>query len=284
VTPFGSLPAFLDYLQKERHYSPNTIEAYQRDLLDLQKFATTQAWTVLTLTEARQFLRQLEIEKYAKRSMARKIAAYKTFWKYLQRFEHGTENPWALITSPKLAKKLPKFMGGPEIARFLESMSLVRERALFELMYASGLRISEVVGLNLTDIDAKSGEIRVMGKGQKERIVLIGKPALAALKTYLDTNRPASASKAVFLNKRGGRLTARSVQRILNDFRLTPHTFRHTFATHLLDGGADLRVVQELLGHSSLSTTQIYTHVTQERLRNAYEKAHPLSNVANTPS
>ncbi|MFA5929064.1 MAG: tyrosine-type recombinase/integrase, partial [Candidatus Margulisiibacteriota bacterium] len=197
-----------------------------------------------------------------------------------QRFDKVDANPWEYISTPKLDKKLPHFMSNVEAARFLDNTAALRERAIFELLYASGLRISEVISVNLGDIDWGSGEIRVTGKGSKERIVLIGAPAKTALKKYIQEDRVQKNNKALFLNKRGGRLTTRSIQRILQKQHITPHQFRHTFATHLLNGGADLKVVQELLGHSSLSTTQIYTHVTKGRLQQVYDKAHPLGKQA----
>jgi len=275
------IPAFLDYLHKERHYSKNTILAYQRDLAHLQRFLNRQNITsTITLAEARLFLRHLEEKGYSRRSTARKVSACKAFWKFRERFQDTTTNPWELISTPKQEKKLPQFMSNTEVKTLLDNMNIPRERAIFELLYAAGLRISEVVSLNLSDIDWDNGEIRVLGKGNKERIVLMGGPAKQALREYIRQHRQQTPGKAIFLNKRGGRLTARSIQRILQQLGITPHQFRHSFATHLLNGGADLRVVQELLGHSSLSTTQIYTHVTKDRLQKVYEQAHPLSGIA----
>ena len=236
--------------------------------------------TQLTLTEARMFLKFMESKKNSRRSIARKIAAYKSYWKYIQRTTtNDDDNPWDYISSPRLEKKLPRFLGSDETARFLDSVPEAREKAIFELMYASGLRISEIVGLNLGDIDWGSSEIRVLGKGNKERIVLMGNHAKQAIQDYVQEHRKKAKGKAVFLNTRGGRLTARSIQRTLKAYKMTPHLFRHSFATHLLNGGADLRVVQELLGHSSLSTTQIYTHVTTDRLQKVYDRTHPLANA-----
>ncbi|MFC1477854.1 site-specific tyrosine recombinase/integron integrase [Candidatus Margulisiibacteriota bacterium] len=271
--------AFLDYLHKERNFSANTVLAYQRDLSHLQTFLSEKKLSDnVTVTEARLFLRHLEEKKYSRRSVARKVSACKSFWKFRQRFYNaGSTNPWEYISTPKLDKKLPKFMSSLEVSNLLDAMKDPRERAIFELLYASGLRIGEIVGLNLSDIDMNAGELRVTGKGNKERIVLIGTPAKQALSIYISDHRKKAKSKAVFLNNRGGRLTARSIQRTLQKMGINPHQFRHTFATHLLDGGADLRVVQELLGHSSLSTTQIYTHVTKDRLQKVYDQAHPLS-------
>jgi len=197
-------------------------------------------------------------------------------------------------TSPKLDKRLPTFLTLEEIERLLKAPDLStpqgqRDRALLELLYASGLRVSEVVSLNLGQIDLDTGEIRVRGKGSKERITLMGKPAINALTTYLNQGRPKLLSKrgssALFLNRYGGRLTVRSVQKTLEKYakianvgkRVHPHMLRHTFATHLLDGGADLRVVQELLGHANLSSTQIYTHVTKSQARKVYLAAHPMA-------
>lgn len=275
------IPGFIDYLQKERNYSINTALAYQRDLDHLLKFFKQQNITSnITITEARQYLRHLEEKTFSRRSIARKISACKAFWRYLSRFSGESPgaqtNPWALLSTPKLEKKLPSFMSKTEVNGLLDSINLPREQAIFELLYAAGLRVSEVVGLNLTDIDWSINELRVLGKGSKERIVLMGGSAHKAVQTYIQAHRGNPKTKALFVNKRGTRLTVRTIQRNLKVLGIHPHAFRHTFATHLLNGGADLRIVQELLGHSSLSTTQIYTHITKDRLQEVYSKAHPL--------
>ena len=275
------IPGFIDYLLKERNYSINTALAYQRDLAHLFGFFKKQnISSAITITEARKYLRFLEEKEFSRRSIARKISACKAFWRFLGRFSvdsaKAQTNPWALLSTPKLEKKLPSFMSNTEVSSLLDSINPPRERAIFELLYAAGLRVSEVVGLNLSDIDWSNNELRVLGKGSKERIVLMGQPAHEALQAYIQKHRGTPKTKAVFLNKRGTRLTVRTIQRTLKVLGINPHQFRHTFATHLLNGGADLRIVQELLGHSSLSTTQIYTHITKDRLQEVYSKAHPL--------
>jgi len=268
---------FINYLQQERNYSKNTIIAYSRDLQQLNLFLSENNITEITLKKARLFMRFLESLGYSKRSIARKITCCKSFWSFCKKRNKTDNNPWEFVSIPKFTKKLPDFLGEKKMDLFLEAINSPRERAIFELLYASGLRITELVNLNLSDIDMNNGEIRVFGKGYKERIVLMGKAAKKALAYYFKNDRKSAKTKAVFLNKKGSRLTARSIQRVLQKFKMTPHVFRHTFATQLLNNGADLRVVQELLGHSSLSTTQIYTHVSKERLKKVYEKTHPLN-------
>jgi integrase/recombinase XerC len=229
-----------------------------------------------------------------KASIARRLSAVRSFYRYLVREELLAANPVQETSSPKLDKRLPEFLTPDEAARLMSAPDPAtprgqRDRAFLELLYASGLRVSELAGLTLTQTDLDTREIRVIGKGSRERIVLMGLPAAAALTVYLNDGRQRLAagtgSNAVFLNYKGGRLTARSVQGILSryarqagiDKNVHPHTLRHTFATHMLDGGADLRVVQELLGHSSLSTTQIYTHVSKAQARKVYMAAHPTA-------
>jgi integrase/recombinase XerC len=229
-------------------------------------------------------------------SIARKLSAIRSFYRYLLREEIISTSPVATTSSPKLDKRLPSFLTIEEVERLLEVPDLStpqgqRDRALLELLYASGLRVSELVNLNLEQVNLDSREIRVRGKGSKERVVLMGEPAAEALRAYLKQGRPKLfASKirmtnALFINRYGERLPERRVQRILEKYAniagidkgVHPHMLRHTFATHLLDGGADLRVVQELLGHANLSSTQIYTHVTKSQARKVYLSAHPMA-------
>jgi integrase/recombinase XerC len=233
-------------------------------------------------------------QEVVKPSIARKLSAIRSFYRYLSREGILPANPLEKASSPKLDKRLPSFLTVEETVRLLEAPDLStppgqRDRALLELLYAAGIRVSELVNLNLEQVNLDASEIRVWGKGSKERVVLIGEPAAQALNTYLSQGRPELLSKkisrALFLNRYGERLPARRVQKILAryaslagiDKRVHPHILRHTFATHLLDGGADLRVVQELLGHAQLSSTQVYTHVSQSQARKIYLSSHPMA-------
>jgi len=288
---------YLDYLDAERNASHYTVRNYTHDLLDF--FSYLKSKKISSLNEVdkqvlRGYLSHLMKEGFARVSISRKLSAIRSFYRYLLREELVATSPIADTSSPKLDKRLPKFLTLEEAVRLLEAPDSStalgqRDRALMELLYASGLRVSELVSLDLEQINLETNEIRVWGKGAKERMVLMGKPAAAALASYLSQGRPRLLGKkkgyALFLNRDGGRLTERSIQRILRKYtrvagikkRVHPHLLRHTFATHLLDGGADLRVVQELLGHASLVSTQIYTHVTQSRARKVYLSAHPLA-------
>jgi integrase/recombinase XerC len=288
---------YINYLDAERNASNYTVRNYTHDLLDF--FSYLKSKKISSLNEVdkqilRGYLSHLMKEGFARVSISRKLSAIRSFYRYLLREELVATSPIADTSSPKLDKRLPKFLTPEEAVRLLEAPDSStalgqRDRALMELLYASGLRVSELVSLDLEQINLDTNEIRVWGKGAKERMVLMGKPAAAALASYLSQGRPRLLGKkksyALFLNRDGGRLTERSIQRILRKYtrvagikkRVHPHLLRHTFATHLLDGGADLRVVQELLGHASLVSTQIYTHVTQSRARKVYLSAHPLA-------
>ncbi|HRZ67399.1 MAG TPA: tyrosine recombinase XerC, partial [Candidatus Omnitrophota bacterium] len=229
----------------------------------------------------------------SKVSIARKIASIRSFFKFLFREGIIKNNPASSLSTPKRDKHLPKFLDEKEIVLLLESPGKedeagLRDGAILETLYSTGIRVSELVGLNIDTVDQIGGVIKVYGKGKKERIVPIGDRALQAIRDYLKKRRASNtkdthAGKALFFNKNGGRLTDRSIRRIINKYitktsiqqKISPHTLRHSFATHMLDHGADLRSVQELLGHANLSTTQIYTHITTERLKSAYTKAHP---------
>ncbi len=287
---------YVNYLEAERNVSPYTVRNYTTDLLGFFNFLKTKRIDSLKEVDRhvlRGYLSHLMEEGVVKGSIARKLSAIRSFYRYLLREGEVSASPVA-DTSPKLDRRLPTFLTLEEIERLLNAPDLTtpqgqRDRALLELLYASGLRVSELVSLNLEQIDLITGEIRVRGKGSKERVTLMGKPAINALTTYLYQGRIKLLSKkgssALFLNRYGGRLTVRSVQKILGKYakiinvskRVHPHMLRHTFATHLLDGGADLRVVQELLGHANLSSTQIYTHVTKSRARKVYLAAHPMA-------
>jgi tyrosine recombinase XerC len=295
---------YLNYLNAERNASHYTVRNYTHDLLDF--FSYLKSRKISSLNEVdkqvlRGYLSHLMKEGFARVSLARKLSAIRSFYRYLLREELVATSPVADTSSPKLDKRLPEFLTPEETVRLLETPDLStapgqRDRALMELLYASGLRVSELASLGLEHINFNTNEIRVWGKGAKMRVVLMGKPAATALASYFGQGRPRLLGKkksyALFLNRDGGRLTERSIQRILRKYsrvagikkRVHPHLLRHTFATHLLDGGADLRVVQELLGHASLVSTQIYTHVTQTRARKVYLSAHPMAQETDSGS
>ena len=296
------LGQFLDYLKAERNASGYTIRNYGNDLQAFIDFSRGQGITDALKAEkplVRGFLNQITLKGKARSSIALHMSAIRSFFRYLQREEIISRNPAATISSPKLDRRLPSFLTIEEAENLMKSPALperpteiskpvlLRHVAMLELFYASGVRISELVNMNMDQIDLSSNEIRVIGKGSKERIVLIGEYAARALKNYIKRGRPFllgnEKSNALFVNQYGKRLTSRRVQKNLEKFSgminksVHPHTLRHTFATHLLDGGADLRVVQELLGHASLTTTQIYTHVTRSQARKIYLAAHPMA-------
>jgi integrase/recombinase XerC len=248
----------------------------------------------VTKQTVRDYMVWLMDQRIAKSSITCKLSAVRSFYDYLQKEGLIQENPLEKITSPKQDKKLPSYLTGDEVNKLLLAPDIsttvgLRDRAILELLYASGLRVSELAHLTISRIDMETRELRVIGKGSKERLVLMGKPALEALVNYLKEGRHKLAGKkktdAVFINRYGQQLIERRIQKIVKQYarisginkRVHPHTIRHTFATHLLDGGADLRVVQELLGHASLTTTQIYTHVSQTQAKKVYLAAHPLA-------
>lgn len=288
---------YINHLEVERNASAYTVRNYKADLLDFFHFLKEKK--VATLDEVdrkvlRDYLAHLVRRGIVKASVARKLSAIRSFYRYLVREKIIEANPIKTVSSPKLDKRLPSFLTLGEVKRLLEAPDLstpqgLRDRALLELLYASGLRVSELTGLELGQINLDTNEIRVWGKGSKERVGLMGEPAAEAIKVYLAQGRPEligkKKSNALFLNRYGQRLPERSVQKVLEKYtlkaglkkRVHPHMLRHTFATHLLDGGADLRVVQELLGHERLSSTQIYTHVTKKQARKVYLAAHPLA-------
>jgi len=288
---------FVHYLQAEKNASPYTIRNYTTDLRDFFRFLSGK--NIVSLEHAdkyliRGYLSFLMKEGIEKSSIARKMSAIRSFYKYLIREEMIQANPVATISSPKLDRRLPSFLTIEEVERLLNTPDLStpqgqRDRTILELLYASGLRVSELVALNLGWINQETREIRVIGKGSKERMVLMGQPALNALQNYLNNGRREllgqKVNEAVFINRSGRRIPARRVQKIIDacaqkagfEKRVYPHLLRHTFATHMLDGEADLRVVQELLGHASLSTTQVYTHVSKAQAKKVYLAAHPMA-------
>lgn len=280
------LDKFLSYLEIEKNYSDHTILNYR---LDLEHFIEFQGNTPLDKIDylfLRRFLAELRTKNLKPRSLSRKLSSIRSFFKFLHREGLIKNNPATLLMSPKLDKVLPKFLSEEEAAKFVETPSVdssfgKRDKAILETLYSTGIRVSELVGLDIDGIDMIGNIAKVAGKGKKERLVPIGNAAIFAIKDYIDSRK--HRSRALFLNKNGGRLTDRSVRNIVNKHiinvsatkNISPHTLRHSFATHLLDRGADLRSVQELLGHVNLSTTQIYTHVTTDRLKKVYDKAHP---------
>lgn len=291
--------SFCTYLRGERNYSEHTIAAYRRDILQFLDFFLKdreEDWSQVDNLAIRGFLAFLLQQGYGRSSMARKLAALRTFFYFLQREGRLTLNPAAEVGTPKQGRKLPQFLYRREIEALLAAPPAntplgQRDRALLEVLYASGLRVSEVTNLRLQDLDLTRGEVKVMGKGRKERLVPLGSKAREALTLYLHQGRPellaqnkdAGTTDRVFLNRWGKALSVRSVRRVVDKYveelalaeGLSPHSIRHTFATHLLEAGADLRVVQELLGHASIATTQIYTHVSRQRLRTVYQQTHP---------
>lgn len=286
---------YIDYLQAERNASVYTVRNYTNDLLEFFDFVRQKKIKSLNEVDKhtlRGYLSHLMGRGLAKSSIARKLSSIRSFYRYLLREEMISANPAAKTSSPKLDKRLPSFLTTEEAKRLVESPDLSkpqgqRDRAILELLYASGMRVSELVSINVEQVNLDTNEIRVWGKGSRERVVLIGSPAAQAVKIYLSQGRPellgGKKNNALFVNRYGGRLAVRRIQKILGGYanimgkKIHPHMLRHTFATHLLDGGADLRVVQELLGHAQLTSTQIYTHVTQSQARKVYLSAHPMA-------
>ncbi len=290
----GYIGKFLEYCELERGYSPHTIETYRLALSEFYDYLKEDARTdtdELTATDIRPFLGWLHDRGLAKKSLRVKFAAVRSFFKWLRRKKICSKDPTAGIATPKIEKKLPSFLRPDEAARLCEIFDVktpegARNAALAELLYGAGLRIGEVLGLDIQSLDFASGTVRVLGKGRKRRIVPFGEKCTAALKRYIEL-RPLLVSgdsgTALFLGKSGKPLGAAVAYKILHKAMLpltetpqkSPHTLRHSFATHLLDAGADIVAVSEMLGHSSLAATQLYTHVSVERLKNAYKQAHP---------
>lgn len=285
---------FLEFLEGGRGASPHTIRNYAGDLKDFFAFLDGKSLSQVDPLVIRSFLAHLKSRGHSKATLSRKLAALRSFFKYLARENHLRSNPVLGISSPRREKKLPQFLDLSEVTHLIEAPSSKkwegkRDRSILETLYSSGVRVSELVGLNRGDVDLLSGLLKIRGKGKKERIVPVGDKALGSIREYLES-LPTPMNKkndgpqgSLFLNRSGSRLTDRSVRRMIVKYArriclksgISPHTLRHTFATHLLDRGADLRSVQELLGHANLSTTQIYTHVTTRRLQEAYNQTHP---------
>jgi len=297
------LDHYLEYRAAIRRASPHTLKSYTEDLVQFLRFAEGRGrtcWTQVTVLDVRRFLADLMAEGSSRATVARKLSSLRGLFAFLLARRVREDDPTLGLRAPKLPERLPHYLEEDEMSDLLHAPDLstaqgVRDRAILETLYAGGLRVSELVALDVAAFmrgDATGGlyALRVLGKGRKERVVLLGEEALAALQAYLEGGRPALRRQAegpdegaLFLNRFGGRLTARSIARMLHKYimrtcarrGISPHALRHTFATHLLNHGADLRTVQQLLGHVSLSTTEVYTHVSSQRLREVYANAHP---------
>jgi integrase/recombinase XerC len=300
MNPRAEVTEYLAHLEKERDVSPHTVKAYGRDLEAFTQFCDRHygdwSWNMVDRLGFRGFLGELERRGLARRSAARALSAVRSLYRYLQE-HHGVPNNFARATKvPKLEKRLPTYLDREQTQRLFDwaesrvggdEFTPTRNLAILELFYSTGIRLSELCGINLEDLDLLSDQVKVRGKGRKERIVPVGSRAVLALRRYLNLResavaRPRTDRRAVFVSRVGRRLGPRRVQRIVHAMLegigtdgLRVHSLRHTFATHMLDAGADLRAVQELLGHASLSTTQVYTHTSVERLKKVYNQAHP---------
>jgi integrase/recombinase XerC len=294
-----ALADYLRHLALEKNSSAHTIKSYREDLTQALEFFRTRSGgqaprpEQLTTRLLRAHLAWLNEQGYARSTIARRLAAVRSWCRFLCRQGVLRNNPAAGLRGPRQDKKLPHFVQRDDMARLLETPPAdtplgLRDRAILETIYSAGLRVSELTALNVEDVDLDSGMATVRGKGKRERLALLGPQAVAAVQTWLPSRGSLAGGRAknlpaLFVNKNGTRLSARSVGRLLEKYlaaagldpRTSPHTLRHSFATHMLDAGADIRSVQELLGHRSLATTQIYTHVTTQRLRDSYDQAHP---------
>lgn len=299
----AAVRSFLTYLEVERGASPHTLRNYALDLRQFRDFLQAHDGGVLPAPAAvdlfaiRRFLASRAQRGDSKATRGRKLASVRSLFKYLAREGRVSANPAAAVLTPRTDRKLPRVLTADDAKRLMEDVPLqgtrsLRDQAILETLYSSGVRVAELVGLNMEDVDLHGGVATVLGKGRKERIVPLGRPAVQAIRAYLQAHAaPKSGSRktdrsnttALFRNRAGGRLGVRSVERLVakharaipNFPTISPHGLRHSFATHLLDGGVDLRAIQELLGHASLSTTQRYTHVALDRLMETYDKAHP---------
>ena len=292
------LQGFKLYIQVEKNFSKHTVTAYSSDILSFLIWLNDRTIESVNYSIIREYLLYIQQFNYSKTTTARKIASLRTFYRYLYRERIIDSNPAIGVHSPKRGKSLPEFLTESEIDNILNNVKIetpagYRNRTILEVLYATGMRISELSNLNFENLNLNENEIKVFGKGAKERIVLISSKAKQYLETYIKTvrylifkNDDIKPSDPVFINKTGYRLQPQSVRLAIKDVvskielpkHVTPHVFRHSFATKLLENGADLRVVQELLGHSSISNTQIYTHVSTERLKQSYNSAHPRAN------
>lgn len=287
------IAAYLESLQVERNASPRTVEAYSSDLAQFSNWLERQNYQIATITyrNLRGFLGELDRARYARRTIARKLSAVRSLYAFLVEKGVVAGSPADVVVTPKLPRRLPVVASAETIAELIEAPdastpSGLRDRAILELLYAGGLRVSELTGLDVANVDFSQGQVRVLGKGAKERIVPIHRIACQRISEYIASGRPKldkHADPALFLNRLGGRLSADGVRRSMKHYlqitgsalALSPHALRHSFATHMLEAGADLRSVQELLGHVALSTTQIYTHLSTQRLQDVHKNAHP---------
>ncbi|MCK5305856.1 MAG: tyrosine recombinase XerC [Candidatus Omnitrophica bacterium] len=281
---------FINYLRIEKNASIHTLINYEVDLKEFFGFIGDIQIDKITHLKLRTWLAYLKKKEYAKSSVARKLATLRSFFRFCVREGYLETNPALSLSTPRQEKKLPLFLTIQEVVKLIESPPVnsetgLRDRAILETLYSTGIRVSELTSLNAENIDFISGVVKVRGKGKKERLVPIGDKALKSIRNYLDKRKlsPEESARVVFLNKRKKRINPRTIRRIVEKYikitsdkrGISPHTLRHSFATHLLDRGADLRAVQELLGHANLATTQIYTHITPQRLKEVYDKAHP---------
>ena len=296
----SSVDGFLDYMTVERGVSPNTLSAYRSDLAQLIEYLKTNCfngngggWEGVDEDMMSQYLLHLHALEYSDTTRARKVASSKSLFNFLVDEGIVTRDPTENISSPRIGRSLPDTLSADEVDSLLVSASKqetsdgMRDQAMFELLYASGLRVTELVSLNIADLDLEQGTVRCLGKGSKERLIPVHSGAVAVLRRYIGEARPSfiknTLERALFPNQRGQRLSRQGFWLILKaqskragiTKKITPHTLRHSFATHLLQGGAPLRHVQELLGHSSITTTQVYTHLTSEHVRTEYDKSHP---------
>jgi integrase/recombinase XerC len=293
------LDAFIEHMRLVERASEHTLSAYSSDVLDFLRFAN-ESQAQIDQILVRRYLAHLQKTEHAKSSAARKLAALRAFFRYLVEYKLLDNDPTEGVRSPKRSRPLPKVVREEQIEALMSTPNLttpegLRDKAILETLYSTGLRLSELLGLKVTDISPDADELNVIGKRNKERVVLIGSAALEALGQYIEYGRPKLAAKskqttdALFLGYRGTKLVASSVRRILDKYverissslSISPHTLRHSFATHMMDHGADLRSVQELLGHENVTTTQIYTHVSRERLKEVYDRAHPRAALGN---
>lgn len=292
------LEDFKSYLLVEKNFSKHTAKAYYSDILGYLLWLSDAPCIDVNFSKVREYLHFIQKFDYKKTTIARKIASIRTFYKYLYREKLVETNPALNLNTPKRPKPLPKFLTTDEVEQILNGLKIdtpagFRNRAILELLWATGMRVSELSGLNFGSLNLENNEITVFGKGSKERIVLVSERAKTYLQRYLDTARslvakgfrlePITDTVPVFINNTGYRLQDKTIRNVINDVvnsielpkKVTPHMFRHSFATRLIENGADLRVVQELLGHASISNTQIYTHVSTQRLKQVYNEAHP---------
>lgn len=291
----GAIASFLTHVRVEKGLSSNTVSAYRRDLMKFSEFAQKRKVSLEAVTRDNlvDFLAGLYRQKLESKSVARHLVSLRNFFRFSQIQELIPADPSVNLESPKIRRSLPGYLRLEEVERLLEQPDAktplgLRDRAMLEILYSAGLRVSELIGLRVSDLDTKVGCVRCIGKGDKERIVPVGKKALGMVERYLRDARPkllgkATGSPTLFVNRRGGALSRVGVWKILSTYgrragmhvALTPHMLRHSFATHLLERGADLRSVQLMLGHADISTTQIYTHVVEERLKQVYKAHHP---------